>query len=161
MQLYAEWKSFGDDKRISDRPHALFLWLFNALSAGMYASHIWYTTQFLEHDNVVSNPLQVSHMAFFKEKFETSANWCVLREWAQELLQYTGSGQLPSFGIGWLIQIAIHAMCVMKADISLGKNSGASNRWTRQMKDAFGGLQNGTTWYIQKWLFTLQEAGYF
>ena len=32
---------------------------------------------------------------------------------------------------------------VMKADISLG-NSGASNCWTRQMKDAFGDLQNGT-----------------
>ena len=31
---------------------------------------------------------------------------------------------------------------VMKADISLG-NSGASNCWTRQMKDAFGNLQNG------------------
>jgi hypothetical protein len=28
---------------------------------------------------------------------------------------------------------------VMKADISLG-NSGASNCWTRQMKDAFGSI---------------------
>ena len=34
---------------------------------------------------------------------------------------------------------------VMKADISLG-NSGASNCWTRQMKDAFGGLQNDNTY---------------
>jgi hypothetical protein len=34
---------------------------------------------------------------------------------------------------------------VMKADISLG-NSGASNCWTRQMKDAFGDLQNGTVY---------------
>jgi len=33
----------------------------------------------------------------------------------------------------------------MKADISLG-NSGASNCWTRQMKDAFGDLQNGTVY---------------
>ena len=32
---------------------------------------------------------------------------------------------------------------VMKAAISRGK-SGASNCWTRQMKDAFGNLQNGT-----------------
>jgi hypothetical protein len=34
---------------------------------------------------------------------------------------------------------------VMKADISLG-NSGASNCWTRQMKDAIGELQNGATY---------------
>ena len=34
---------------------------------------------------------------------------------------------------------------VMKAYISLG-NSGASNCWTRQMKDAFGDLQNGTVY---------------
>jgi len=33
----------------------------------------------------------------------------------------------------------------MKADISLG-NSGASNCWTRQMKDALGDLQNGTVY---------------
>ena len=37
----------------------------------------------------------------------------------------------------------------MKADISLG-NSGASNCWTRQMKDAVGDLQNGTVYRIQK-----------
>jgi len=35
---------------------------------------------------------------------------------------------------------------VMKADISLGY-SGASNCWTRQMKNAFGDLQNGTVVY--------------
>ena len=34
---------------------------------------------------------------------------------------------------------------VMKADISFG-NSGASNCWTRQMKDAFGDLQKGTVY---------------
>ena len=34
---------------------------------------------------------------------------------------------------------------VMKADIPLG-NSDASNCWTRQMKDAFGDLQNGTVY---------------
>ena len=34
---------------------------------------------------------------------------------------------------------------VMKADIFLGI-SGASNCWTRQMKDAFGDLQNGTVY---------------
>jgi hypothetical protein len=34
---------------------------------------------------------------------------------------------------------------VMKADISLG-NSGASNCWTRRMKEAFGDLQKGTVY---------------
>ena len=34
---------------------------------------------------------------------------------------------------------------VMKTDISLG-NSGAYNCWSRQMKDAFGDLQNGTVY---------------
>ena len=34
---------------------------------------------------------------------------------------------------------------VMKADISLG-NCGASNCWTKQMKDAFGDMQNGTVY---------------
>ena len=58
-------KEFGIEKRISDRPHAMFLWLFKtyALSAGMYASQIW-STQILKHDNGFSNPLQVAHMAF-------------------------------------------------------------------------------------------------
>ena len=74
-------KEFGIEKRISDRPRAM-LWLLKTfvLSAGMYASHIWYT-QFLEHDNVFSNPLQVAHMAFLKRNLgikSTSANWCVL-----------------------------------------------------------------------------------
>jgi hypothetical protein len=78
-------------KRISDRPHAM-LWLFKtyALSAGMYASQIW-STQFLKHDNGFSNPLQVAHMAFLKRNLgnkSTSANWCVLRECAQEPLQF-------------------------------------------------------------------------
>ena len=36
---------------------------------------------------------------------------------------------------------------VLKADISLG-NSGASNCWTRQMKDAFGDLHNGTVYTV-------------
>ena len=34
---------------------------------------------------------------------------------------------------------------VMKADISLG-SSGASNCWTRQMKDALSDLQNSTVY---------------
>ena len=47
---------------------------------------------------------------------------------------------------------------VIKADISLG-NSGASNCWTRQIKDAFGDLQNGTVYRSD--LFQMQEAEYF
>ena len=83
-------KEFGIEKRISDRPHAMS-WLFKtyALSAGMYASQIW-STQFLKHDNGFSNPLQ-AHMAFLKRMLgikSTSANWCVLRECAQEPLQF-------------------------------------------------------------------------
>ena len=43
---------------------------------------------------------------------------------------------------------------VMKADISLG-SSGASNCWTRQMKDAFGDLQNGTIYMaLYTWHYT-------
>jgi hypothetical protein len=38
--------------------------------------------------------------------------------------------------------------------------SGASNCWIRQMKDAFGDLQNDIIRYIQKPPFTLQEAKY-
>jgi hypothetical protein len=82
---------FGIDKRLSDRPHSM-LWLFKtyALSAGMYASQIW-STQFLEHDNVFSNPLQVAHVVFLKRILgieSTSVNWFVLRECAQEPLQF-------------------------------------------------------------------------
>ena len=47
---------------------------------------------------------------------------------------------------------------VMKAATSL-MNSGASNCWTRQIKDAFGDLQNGTVYRSD--LFQMQEAEYF
>jgi len=51
---------------------------------------------------------------------------------------------------GWFKQqyfMRCYDLCdVMKADIPLG-NSGASNCWTRQMKDAFGDLQNGTVYW--------------
>ena len=44
---------------------------------------------------------------------------------------------------------------VMKADIFFG----AYNFWNRQMKDAFGDLQNGTV--CEGDFFTFQEAKYF
>ena len=109
-------KEFSIEKRIPDRPHAMFLWLFKtfALSAGMYASQIW-STQFLKHDNVFSNHLQVAHMAFLKRILgikSTSANWCVLRNARRNPCNFTGSGQLSNFGTGWLLQTAIlYAMC--------------------------------------------------
>ena len=108
-------KEFGIEKRISDRPHAMYmLWLFNICIVSwhvcMYASQIW-STQFLKHDNGFSNPLQVAHMAFLKRILKiksTSANWCVLRECAQEPLQfYWFRCLLSNFGTGWLIQTAI------------------------------------------------------
>ena len=142
---------FGIDKRLSDRPHSM-LWLFKtyALSAGMYASQIW-STQFLKHDKGFSNPLQVAHMAFLKRnlgiKF-TSANWCVLQECAQEPLQFYWCRSAVKFWNRIVDSNSNTLRDVMKADISLG-NSGASNFWTRQMKDAFGVLQNDAR-YIQK-----------
>ena len=44
---------------------------------------------------------------------------------------------------------------VMKADIFFG----AYNFWNRQMKDAFGDMQNGTV--CEGDFFTFQEAKYF
>ena len=75
---------------------------------------------------------------------------------------FTGTGQLSNSGIGWLkvIDSNSNTLCgVMKVDISLA-NSGASNCWIRQMKDAFGDLQNDIIRYIQKPPSTLQEAEY-
>jgi hypothetical protein len=45
-----------------------------------------------------------------------------------------------------MVDLNSNTLCVvMKADISL-ENSGAPNCWTRQMKEAFGDLQNGTVY---------------
>ena len=52
-----------------------------------------------------------------------------------EPLQFYWFRSAANFGIGWLIQIA-----TLHANISLWI-SGA-NCWTKQMKDAFGNLQN-------------------
>jgi hypothetical protein len=142
-------KECGIEKRISDRPHAM-LWLSKtyALSANMYASQIW-STQFLKHDNGFSNPLQVAHMAFLKRILgikSTSANWCVLRECAQEPLHFIyWFRSAVKFWNRMVDSNSNTLRDVMKADIFLG-NSGASNCWTRQMKDAFGDLQNGNVY---------------
>ena len=120
------------------------LWLFKtyALSAGMYACQIW-STQFLKHDNVFSNPLQVAHMAFKKRILgikSTSANWCVLYKCTQEPLQFYWFGSAVKFWNRMVDSKSNTLRDVMKADISLG-NSGASNCWT-----AFGDLQKGTVY---------------
>ena len=120
----------------------------HALSAGMYASQIW-STQFSKHDNGFSNPLQVAHMAFLKRILKiksTSANWCVLRECAQEPLHFIYWFRSAVKFCSRMVHSNSNTLRdVMKADISLG-NSGASKCWTKQMKDAFGDLQNGTVY---------------
>ena len=73
----------------------------------------------------------------------TSANWCVLRECAQEPLQFHWFRSAVKFWNRMVNSNSNTLRDVMKADIPLG-NSDASNCWTRQMKDAFGDLQNGT-----------------
>ena len=98
------------------------LWLFktNALSAGVYASQIW-STHFLKHDNDFSNPLQVAHMAFLKRILgikSTSANWCELRECAQEPLQFYWFRSAVKF---WNRMVDSNSNIIrdfMKADIS-------------------------------------------
>jgi len=75
----------------------------------------------------------------------TPANWCVLRECAQEPLQFYWFRSAVKI---WnrMVDSNSKTLCdVMKADIFLG-NSGASNCWSRQMKNAFGDLQNGTVY---------------
>jgi hypothetical protein len=100
-------KEFGIEKRISDRPHAM-LWLFKtyALSAGMYASQIC-SMQVLEHNNVFSNPLQVTHMAFLKRILRV--NLLLQTGECSEIAHrnscnFTGSGQLSNFGTGLLFK---------------------------------------------------------
>jgi hypothetical protein len=82
---------------------------FSRQSAGMYASQIW-STQFLKHDNVFSNPLQVAHMAFLKRIWELNLllqTGVCFENARRSPYKYTGSGQLSNFGTGWLIQTAI------------------------------------------------------
>ena len=102
-------KEFGIEKRISDRPHAMWLFKTYALSAGMYASQIW-STQFLKHDNGFSNPLQVALMAFLKEVLGLNlllqTDVC-FENARRNPCNFTISGQLSNFGTGWLIQTAI------------------------------------------------------
>jgi hypothetical protein len=88
------------------------LWLFKtyALSAGMYASQIWSTQFLLKHDNGFSNPLQVAHMAILKRILGINIllqTGVCFENARRNSCNFTGSGQLPNFGTGWLNQTAI------------------------------------------------------
>ena len=145
-------KEFGIEKKISDRPHAM-LWLFQTcicivswdvcqsdLVLLVYAiSEAW---QWFQQPFAGRTPGVLNIILGIKS---TSANWCVLQECAQELLQFYWFRSAVKF---WNRMVSSNSNTlhdVIKADISLG-NSGASNCWTRQIKDAFGDLQNGTVY---------------
>jgi len=119
-------KEFGIEKRISDRPHAM-LWLSKtyALSAGMYASQIGLRNFWSMTMGRFSNPLQIAHMAFLKRILgikSTSANWCVLRECAQEPLQFYWFRSAIKFWNRMVDSNSNTLRDVMKADISLGNS---------------------------------------
>ena len=75
----------------------------------------------------------------------TSANRCMLREYMQDPLQFYWFRSAAKFRNSMVDSNSNALLDVMKADIFFG-NSGASNCWIRQMKDAFGDLQNGTVY---------------
>ena len=92
MQLYAEWKSLVLRKGFLTGLMRCCDFSRHSMRCQLAcASQTWFT-QFLKHDNIFSNPLQVAHLAFLKRilgiKSTPTANWCVLRECAQEPLQY-------------------------------------------------------------------------
>jgi len=71
---------------------------------------------------MVSNPLQIAHMAFLKRILgikSTSANWCVLRECAQEPLQFYWFRSAIKFWNRMVDSNSNTLRDVMKADISL------------------------------------------
>ena len=76
-----------------------------------------------------SNPLQIAHMAFLKRILgikSNSANWrCVLREFAQEPLQFYWFRSAVKFWNRIMVYLNSNTLRdVMEADISLG-SSGA------------------------------------
>jgi len=139
-------KEFAAEKGLVDRPHAL-LWVFKAyaISAGMYASQVW-STPFLRADRVFENRLQVKHLGFLKRilKVKSSAvNWVLLRECAQEPLQFYWFRAVGRF---WNSMVRCNSntlRAVLKADIVLG-NSGCDRCWSRQVKDAMQDLRSAS-----------------
>jgi hypothetical protein len=79
------------DYAVADRPH-IMLWRFKtyAISAGMYGSQVW-STHYLHPNKTFQNILQVKHMSFLKRLLrlkDGTGNWAILRECAQEPLQF-------------------------------------------------------------------------
>ena len=137
-------KEFAADKGLADRPHAM-LWILKAyaISAGMYASQVW-STPFLRSDRVFENKLQVKHMGFLKRilKVKDSAvNWAVLRECAQEPLQFYWFRAVGRFWNSMVCSNSNTLRSVLKADVALGFN-GCDKCWSRQVKDAINDLRS-------------------
>ena len=148
-------KEFAADKGLGDRPHALF-WIFKAyaISAGMYASQVW-STPFLRFDRVFENRLQVKHLSFLKRilKVKSSAvNWAVLRECAQEPLQFYWFRAVGRFWNSMVRSNSNTLRSVLKADIVLG-NSGCDRCWSRQVKDAMVDLRSASEFKECLWSF--------
>jgi hypothetical protein len=94
---------FGIEKRISYRPHAM-LWLFKtyAFSAGMYVSQNW-STQFLAHNNILAILCRSHTWRFQKDFWELNLllqTGVCFENACRNPCNFTGSGQLPIFGIG-------------------------------------------------------------
>lgn len=137
-------KEFASDKGLADWPHAM-LWLFKAyaISAGMYASQVW-CTPFLRADKVFDNKLQVKHLTFLKRvlRVKNSApNWAVLRECAQEPLQFYWFRAAGRFWNSMVHSNSNTLRSVLKADICLG-NDGCDRCWFRQFRDAMADLRS-------------------
>lgn len=148
-------KELAADKGFADRPHAM-LWVFKAcaISAGMYASQLW-STPFLRSDKVFENKLQVKHLGFLKRvlKVKNSAvSWAVLRECAQEPLQFYWFRAVGRFWNSMVRCNSITLRAVLKADVALG-NSGCVRCWSRQFKDAMSDLRSANELRDCLWSF--------
>jgi len=143
-------KELGLENRVTDRPHVM-LWLCKtyAISAGMYGSQVW-STHYLLPNKTFQNILQVKHMNFLKRLLRVkncTGNWAILRECAQEPLQFYWFRATANFWNSMIDANSITLRAIMKADVTLG-NQGAQNCWARQFKDAMTGLDNEATYKL-------------
>ena len=132
------------DYAVADRPH-IMLWRFKtyAISAGMYGSQVW-STHYLHPNKTFQNILQVKHMNFLKRLLrlkDGTGNWTVLRECAQEPLQFYWFRATANFWNSMIDANSGTLRAIMKADVILG-NQGSDKCWSRQFKDAITGLDN-------------------
>jgi len=139
------------ENKVVDRPR-IMLWLFKtyAISAGMYGSQVW-STHYLHPNKTFQNILQVKHMNFLKRLLrlkDGTSNWAILRECAQEPLQFYWFRATTNFWNSMINANSITLRAIMKADVALG-NQGSDKCWARQFKDAMIGLDN-EAYYKQK-----------